>query len=61
MEYQCSGWYLWISTPAARICSSSASSIFWLPTQSMRMCTLTPARERSESASAKARPTFPDQ
>ena len=38
--YQCGGWYFSISTPASRISSSAASSIFWLPTQSSITCTL---------------------
>ena len=41
--------------------SSSAASIFSLPTQSSSTCTLTPARARSASASANSLPIEPDQ
>ena len=58
---QCGGWYFSISTPADFISSTSAWSIFCEPTQSSRMCTLTPARARSARASANSLPIAPDQ
>jgi hypothetical protein len=59
--YQRSGRYFTTSTPAARIAVSRESPSFWEPIQSTSSRTGTPARARSESASAKACPVAPDQ
>jgi hypothetical protein len=53
MSYQRGLWNLRICTPAPSISRMKSSSTLALPTQSSSTCTFTPARARSDSASAK--------